>query len=170
MDKKIGRSISFNKEVILAESIKFFWEKEYFATSIQDIVDVTKLNSPSLYATFKNKENLYKQSILKYINDDNCSPIIAFEEQKEIKKTVKAFMQASLDYSTNQPKGRLGCFMTNCVSSSAGFVEGVQELLKEANLTADNKIVKCFEKEKEKGVLPYDFPSMKRARLMFDLA
>jgi hypothetical protein len=78
-------------------------------------------------------------------------------------------MQASIDYATSHESGNRGCFLSSCVSTSAGEVDGVQSLLSRAIQETDARLARRFETEKAKAVLPADFPSEERARLMFDL-
>lgn len=167
--KKMGRPRSFDIDIALSAAMYVFWEKGYDGASMKDLTHAMGINSPSLYAVFGNKESLFIQAIERYMTDDSCAPIVAFESEKNIEKAVRAFMQAALDHATQQPKGRLGCFMANCVSNSVGTVDKAQDLLQQAIFSADSKIAKRFEEAKTEGQLPTHFPSMERARLMFDL-
>ena len=166
--KKLGRPKKFDEKQALIQAINVFWEKGYDGASIKDLTYAMNINSPSLYAAFKDKKNLYLRAIELYMNDA-CAPIDAFFAQDDIKKAVKAFMQVALENATEQTTGRQGCFMTNCVSNSVCSVSGTKELLKKAIFLADQKLAKRFEREKDLGNLPNDFPSLERAKLMFDL-
>ena len=126
-------------------------------------------HSPSLYATFGDKHALYLKAIDRYVSNDACALLVAFEQEQDITKAVRAFMEASIDYATNQESGNRGCFLSSCVSTSAGEVDGVQPLLRLAIEETDARLASRFEREKAKNVLPPDFPSEERARLMFDL-
>lgn len=44
-----------NREKILSAAGRFFWQKGYIATSIDDIAKATKMNKASIYYYFKNK-------------------------------------------------------------------------------------------------------------------
>ena len=167
--RKVGRPRNFDIDVALETATHVFWEKGYDGASMKDLTEAMGINSPSLYSVFGDKKGLYLQTIQHYMNNDFCAPMDAFESEADIEKAVRAFMKAALNYATQQPPGRLGCFMSNCVSTSVGTVEGSQELLQAAIQSADNKLAARFDAEKEKGNLPETFPSMERARLMFDL-
>ena len=167
--RKVGRPRNFDIDAALETATHVFWEKGYDGASMKDLTEAMGINSPSLYSVFGDKKGLYIQTIQRYMNNDSCAPMDAFESEADMEKAVRAFMKAALDNATQQPSGRLGCFMTNCVSTSVGTVEGSQELLREAIQSADNKLAARFDAEKEKGNLPETFPSMERARLMFDL-
>lgn len=78
-------------------------------------------------------------------------------------------MVAVIEHSTGGEGGAMGCFLSSSVATSAGNDDVVREMLKEAVADTDTRIFRRFELEKARGTLPKDFPSMERARLLFDL-
>ncbi|QDU32495.1 HTH-type transcriptional repressor ComR [Poriferisphaera corsica] len=169
VQKKVGRPRNFDMDTALEAAVNVFWAKGYDGSSIRDLTDAMGINSPSLYAVFGDKHSLYLKAIERYTTNDACEPLVAFESEPDIHKAVRALMNAALDYATQKGDGRLGCFLGSCVATNAGSVEGVKELLQQAILATDLRIAKRFDREKSKGNLPGDFPSLQRARLMLDL-
>ncbi|QQE10493.1 TetR/AcrR family transcriptional regulator [Planctomycetota bacterium] len=169
VQKKVGRPRNFDMDKALEAAVNVFWAKGYDGTSMRDLTDAMGINSPSLYAVFGDKHSLYLKAIERYTTNDACEPLVAFESEPDIRKAVIAFMNAALDYATKQGDDRLGCFLGSCVATTAGSVEGVQDLLQQAILATDLRIAGRFDQEKTKGNLPNDFPSLQRARLMLDL-
>ncbi len=167
--KRVGRPRGFNCDEALMAAVEVFWTKGYEGASIKDLTEAMGIKAPSLYSTFGDKLNLYKQAIERYLSNDACAPMVAFESEPDIRKAVRAFLEAVIDYATQNESGTRGCFLSSCVSTSAGEVEGVDELLKKAIAETDARLAKRFELEKEKGALPDKFPSLERASLMFDL-
>lgn len=165
----MGRPRSFDTDKALLTAINIFWEKGYDGTSIRDLTEAMGINSPSLYSFFGDKENLYIQAIKRYVSNKDCPPLDAFKAEENIEKAVKQFLLASIKNSTDSPNGRKGCFMTNCVSGTTESIKMSQELLQQAILVADKKIAERFDREKKRGTLPLDFPSEKRAKLLFDI-
>lgn len=74
--KARGRPRAFDREAALSSATRLFWEKGYDATSISDLTEAMGIGSPSLYATFVSKENLYTEA-LQYYRDKHES--IVFE-------------------------------------------------------------------------------------------
>lgn len=167
--KKIGRPRTFDKNEALEAAMTIFWEKGYDGASMKDLTSAMGINSPSLYATFGDKHQLYLQAIDHYSNDDSCAPLVAFESEPDIEKAVIRFMKAADDYARNHPSGGKGCFLASCVATTAGQVDGAAERLQHAISGADERLAERFEKEKQRGNLPETFPSLERARLMFDI-
>lgn len=167
--KKIGRPLKFDKNEALAAAINVFWSKGYEGSSMKDLTTAMGINAPSLYSTFGDKHQLYLQAIDSYTSNDDCGPLVAFESETNIKKAVQAFFESALEYATTNENGIQGCFLSTCVSTSAGSVEGAQSRLKQAIKETDVRLAARFEAEKNNGNLPAFFPSLKRARMMFDL-
>ena len=167
--KKVGRPKKFERGEALAAALKVFWAKGYNGASMKDLTSAMKINGPSLYAEFGDKQNLYKLTIDEYAENDACAPLVAFESEADIYKAVKAFMVAAIDYATQQDSGVKGCFLSSCVATTAGEVEGIEAKLQKAIIETDKRLASRFDLEINKGNLPKDFPSLERARLMFDL-
>ncbi len=167
--KKVGRPKKFKREDALAAALNVFWAKGYNGASMKDLTAAMKINGPSLYAEFGDKQTLYKLTIDEYAQNDACAPLVAFEGEDDIDKAVQAFMAAAIDYATLQNSGVKGCFLSSCVATTAGEVEGVEAKLQNAIIETDKRLANRFDLEITKGVLPANFPSLQRARLMFDL-
>lgn len=167
--KKAGRPRAFEREKALLAAMYVFWAKGYDGASMKDLTQAMGINSPSLYAVFGDKHKLYLETIDCYASNDACAPLVAFETEPDIHKAVRAFMKAVISYSVDNDSGSSGCFLTSCVAASAEEVEGTQELLQRAIKDTDARLCRRFELEKARGALPKNFPSMERARLMFDL-
>ncbi|MBE7383963.1 MAG: TetR/AcrR family transcriptional regulator [Leptolyngbya sp. SIO1E4] len=167
--KKTGRPRGFEHDEALMAAVQVFWVKGYKGASIKDLTDAMGIKAPSLYATFGDKLNLYRQAIERYAANESCAPLVAFESEPDIYQAVRAFIEAVIDYATQHESGVRGCFLSSCVATSAGEVEGVDEFLRTAIQETDARIAKRFDRAKETGALPHDFPSLERARLLLDL-
>ncbi len=167
--KKIGRPRGFDEDEALWAAVNVFWAKGYDGASMKDLTEAMGINSPSLYASFGDKRALYLKAIDRYVSNDACAPLVAFEGEPDIDKAVRAFMEASIDYATSHESGTRGCFLSSCVSTTAGEFDVVRSLLCRAIEETDARLAARFELEKARNMLPADFPSEERARLMFDL-
>lgn len=167
--KKVGRPKKFNRDDAVNRAMNVFWNKGYDGASMKNLTEAMGINSPSLYAEFGDKHGLYLETIDHYANDDGCAPLVALETELDITKAVHAFFEAVITYATHHESGATGCFLVSCVSTSAGNVSGTQELLRKAIETTDARITARFDMEKTRGTLPTDFPSLERAKLLFDL-
>ncbi|MFL9886448.1 TetR/AcrR family transcriptional regulator [Paraburkholderia agricolaris] len=58
-----GRPRGFDKEEVLERAMELFWRKGYEATSMIDLITTMGIGSPSLYAAFGSKEELFRQAL-----------------------------------------------------------------------------------------------------------
>lgn len=167
--RKLGRPKEFDIEQVIDTAIGIFWTNGYHGASMKELTTGMGISGPSLYAEFGDKRGLYIRAIEQYANNDACTPLVALEQEDNIESAVAKFFNAAIDYSTQHACGAKGCFLASSVSTSAGSVEGVEQLLKTAIKHTDARISARFEREIINGNLPEAFPSIERAKLLFDL-
>ena len=61
-----GPAKQFDQKQALVKALEVFWDKGYEATSMQDLVNHMGINRASMYDTFGNKYELFKQSLQAY--------------------------------------------------------------------------------------------------------
>lgn len=166
---KKGRPRTFNIDDALLAAMSTFWLKGYDGTSMKDLTKAMGISGPSLYAAFGDKRELYLKTIDRYADVNSCAPIVAFEAEKDIAQAVKGFLTSVIIHSTADKDGPRGCFLASCVSTSVGEIEGVEERMIKAIEDTDIRLAKRFNLEKEKGNLRQNFPSLARARLLYDM-
>lgn len=167
--KRMGRPRTFDEEEALLAAMNTFWTKGYDGTSMKDLTAAMGISGPSLYSAFGDKRELYLKTIDRYADADGCAPIVAFEEESDIAKAIRGFLESVILYSTSESGGARGCFLASCVSTSVGEVEGVAERMVDAIASTDARLAARFEHEKSLGNLPPDFPSETRGALMYDM-
>ena len=70
---KRGRPREFDDEAALDRAMRVFWEKGYQAASLTDLTRVMRINRPSLYAAFGNKEALFRRVLGRYLEGPAAS-------------------------------------------------------------------------------------------------
>src|SRR5438445_7558250 len=61
-----GRPRGFDRDAALERAIEVFWRQGYEGTSIADLTRAMRINPPSLYAAFGDKERLYLEAVARY--------------------------------------------------------------------------------------------------------
>ncbi|MCA6120853.1 TetR/AcrR family transcriptional regulator [Bradyrhizobium sp. WSM 1704] len=65
-----GRPRSFDKDAALARAMEVFWLKGYEGASMADLTTAMGIASPSLYAAFGGKEELFRQALDYYVRNE----------------------------------------------------------------------------------------------------
>ena len=63
----LGRPRSFDPDKALDRAMHVFWRKGYEGTSLADLTRAMRINAPSLYAAFGNKDALFGRVIDRYV-------------------------------------------------------------------------------------------------------
>jgi AcrR family transcriptional regulator len=61
-----GRPRAFDTAKALDRALEVFWRKGYEGASLSDLTRAMRINRPSLYAAFGNKEDLFRQVLDRY--------------------------------------------------------------------------------------------------------
>ena len=68
-----GRPRAFDRKAALDAAMRLFWRKGYSATSIADLTAAMGIGSPSLYAAFGSKEQLYAEALDHYRSENEAT-------------------------------------------------------------------------------------------------
>src|SRR6478752_4883995 len=63
-----GRPRSFDPDAALERAMHVFWAKGYEGASLSDLTRAMRINRPSLYAAFGNKEQLFGKVLDRYVD------------------------------------------------------------------------------------------------------
>src|SRR5260370_17028975 len=63
-----GRPRAFDPDVALERAMHVFWAKGYEGAALSDLTAAMRINRPSLYAAFGNKEQLFRKVLDRYMN------------------------------------------------------------------------------------------------------
>src|SRR5213083_579727 len=63
-----GRPRAFDPDTALDRAMHVFWAKGYEGASLSDLTRAMRINRPSLYAAFGNKEQLFRKVLDRYVD------------------------------------------------------------------------------------------------------
>jgi AcrR family transcriptional regulator len=64
--RPLGRPRAFDPQKALDRALRVFWERGYEGASLAALTKAMRINRPSMYATFGNKEQLFRKALDRY--------------------------------------------------------------------------------------------------------
>src|SRR5262245_53043372 len=102
-----GRPRGFDTDKALDRALTVFWKKGYEGTSLDDLTRAMRINRPSLYAAFGNKQDLFRKALDRYATGPACYVRDALAEPTA-RRVVDKLFDGLIDLLTN-PKLPHGC-------------------------------------------------------------
>ena len=132
------KSITFDRDQVMSNVMKLFWEKGYNGTSMQDLVNVTGLNRSSFYNSFGDKFSLYEEALSLYQSQqmENLHQVL-HPDQSPKEALVSLFKGISSDIAKGNKQG---CMLSKCTSELSAQEPRVMPFLKENK----DRVVKLF--------------------------
>ncbi|MFT4755491.1 MAG: TetR/AcrR family transcriptional repressor of nem operon, partial [Vicingaceae bacterium] len=126
----------FDKEEVLNKAMKLFWEKGYYATSMENLVSTLGINRASLYTTFGSKYDLFEQALDKY-NSTNSARIADYlYYQLNVRKGLQLLFENLITEALLGGCSK-GCFMVNTTTELANFNPVLDKKLQDSRLNLE---------------------------------
>src|SRR2546428_11191809 len=104
-----GRPRAFDPDAALERAMHVFWAKGYEGASLSDLTRAMRINRPSLYAAFGNKEELFRKVLDRYMD----GPVAYFAKALAAPKAREVVEEIFLGTvrMADDPKIPAGCLM-----------------------------------------------------------
>ena len=148
-----GRPRQFDRDVALESAMRVFWSKGFLGTSNSELCRAMGINSPSLYAAFGSKEQLYVEAVGRYTELANAS---IWHHLGDAASAREGMQKALLAAAQAMPENDLlpsGCMIT-LATVGEECPCAVSEALKGFRLAALGQIQKTIERGVSAGELP----------------
>jgi AcrR family transcriptional regulator len=99
-----GRPRSFDRDTALKCAMEVFWEKGYEGASMADLTRAMGIASPSLYAAFGSKEELFRQALALYGASEGIEIWGAVANATTAYQAVEGFLMQSARVFTRSGK------------------------------------------------------------------
>lgn len=162
-----GRKRTFNKEEALDKAMRLFWNNGYASTSIANITSELGINTPSLYAAFGNKEQLFIEALVHY-SKQYVEPHYQHLTQSSdvsLKEKLEAYFYGLIELFTDNDTP-LGCLLVKSVNESDSVAFPVEATLyiKELGVKIKQVLISLFESQ----LIQEDLPSDTNAEMLSD--
>ena len=147
---RLGRPRAFDADVALDRAMHVFWANGYEGASLSYLTRAMRINRPSLYAAFGNKEQLFRKVLDRYMN----GPVAWFGKALAAPKARDVVEQMFLGTARMAEDSRIpaGCLLVQgalaCGSASARKEVGARRAAGEVALR------RRLQRAKREGDLP----------------
>jgi AcrR family transcriptional regulator len=140
----MGRLKAFNRDDVLDSAIQIFWKKGYADTSLSDLEKATGVNKSGLYSEFKDKDDIFLESLRRY--HDNCSLYNHLKVEPLGWKNIENYFDDKLNC-----KGQKGCFMAYTAREYSIIPQKVKQLLEKNSAEVYEMFLKNIKATKVKN-------------------
>lgn len=126
--RRMGRPLSFNRDVALDAAMHLFWQHGFEATSIADLTRAMGITPPSLYAAFGDKKRLFRETVDRYLGGGLTTITRVIEEAVTARVAARDLLVAAATGDTGEDTPP-GCLLaSSIVSSSIGAADVREEM------------------------------------------
>ncbi len=147
-----GRPRQFDAQNALTAALKVFWRKGFEGTSLSDLTEAMGINRTSMYASFGNKEELFRKALDLYEREKQAF-IRSALELPTARAVAEALLRGSLDIQTSRSDPH-GCLK---VMSSVACSEQSKSVRKEIvarRLDDETALTARLQRAQAEGDLP----------------
>ena len=94
---KKGRPRKFDRNDALEKAMYVFWSKGFENTSMPNLIEAMKINSPSIYAAFGSKEKLFLEAAELYSNTEGGRIWASMQTHPSARKAIERMLEVSVE-------------------------------------------------------------------------
>lgn len=156
-----GRPRAFDAQDVLDRALEVFWWHGYEGASLSDLTAAMGINRPSLYATFGNKEQLFRKVLDRYFSGPGAFAAEALEEPT-VRQVIEHLVLGAVELTAG-PHTPRGCLSVNTVHACGADSESVRKEAIARRMAGEAALRRRFERAPD---LPMDLDPGVLARLV----
>ncbi len=150
----MGRPREFDVDDALAAARDLFWRNGFEGTSMAELTEAMGITRPSLYATYGNKEELFRKAL-----DSYRTICMAFVEEAleapTARQAVERLLYGAADAQTDRARPP-GCLVTNGALVCSDASQAIKRELIEWRAVPETALRRRLERALAAGDLPKD--------------
>jgi AcrR family transcriptional regulator len=148
----LGRPLGFDPEKALEAALRVFWKKGYEGTALSDLTAAMGINRPSIYATFGNKEALFRKALDRY-NAQMTGYMAEALKEPTARGAAERLLVGTADL-LSCPGNPKGCLMVQGALACGDEAEPIRKELIARRATGEAALRELFARAKAEGDLP----------------
>src|SRR5205809_2742353 len=147
-----GRPRAFDPDVALDRAMHVFWARGYEGAALSDLTRAMRINRPSLYAAFGNKEQLFRKVLDRYAN----GPLAYFRKALAAAKARDVTEQILLGAANmaSDPRLPAGCLMVQGALACGDAAGSVRKEVAARRAASEVVLRRRLQRAKREGDLP----------------
>lgn len=134
----MGRNKCFDRNEVLDLAIQLFWKKGFADTSLSDLEKTTGVNKSGLYSEFKDKDDIFFESIKRY--QDTTEKLKILNRSPLGWKNIEDMI-----YDGFNCKGQKGCFLVNSLRDYTILPSSIKKLIDESHMQFQKLLIQNLE-------------------------
>ncbi|MEM0967154.1 MAG: TetR/AcrR family transcriptional regulator [Verrucomicrobiota bacterium] len=149
----MGRPRQFNESTVVSAATEVFWQKGYRATNLTDLCSATKMNRPSLYGAFGDKEDLFIRCLEDYQERFGKQLAEAQEEEDSALGKMVALLGRTAEFFDSEGSPG-GCLVVLSMGESRGLSPRLRSVMENIHRENLRNFSSLLEEAIEAGELP----------------
>jgi AcrR family transcriptional regulator len=140
----MARPKNFSREEVLEKAIPVFWRRGFSDTSVQDLERATGVNKSGLYTEFRDKEDLFVESLRYYIATQEKRGLLTAQPLGW--KNIETFLK----HGPHSKKAQKGCFSVSSMREFAILPDEAHSIVAQSREALKRLLVENIEAEESK--------------------
>jgi len=159
----VPRGKTFDPDSKLDVAVDLFWRRGVDATSMQDIVDALGVNRGSLYATYGDKEQLWRATLSRYCDLVYGQLLAILAEEGALLPRLRGLLEALADPDSGRPRG---CLIVNAITERLPHDAGTLEIVDHQVARVEGALLEAFRAAEAAGEISARRSSRQLARFV----
>jgi AcrR family transcriptional regulator len=148
---RLGRPRSFDPRKALDRALRVFWEKGYEGASLSDLTRAMGINRPSLYATFGDKEALFRKVLDRY-EEGQAAYVYEALKGRTARAVAEGLLRKAAD-GASDPRNPRGCLMVQSALACGEATDSIRQELNARRAAGEAAIRRRLSRAKSEGDL-----------------
>jgi AcrR family transcriptional regulator len=149
--RPVGRPRAFDRDRALDRAMEVFWSKGYESASLADLTRAMRINPPSLYAAFGDKESLFIEAVQRY--HENVRQSCPYAGERTARAAVERLLTELATLFTDRGHPR-GCLAVMAMVTAGTTSARLQRMLADERAAARTRLRERIRQGVKEGDVP----------------